>query len=206
MELEFIHIATAAGLCILSYLCGSIMFAMVVTRILHLSDPREAGSKNPGATNMLRLHGRTAAILTITGDMGKGAVPVVAARFMEMPETVIMLCVLAVFCGHVFPLFHRFRGGKGVATFFGALWALNWQLGLVFTATWLFTAMLWRYSSLASIIATMAAMVAALTTTPYSLIALAPVTIITVWRHKQNIYLLIAGKEKRIGGRSSADS
>ena len=197
--MEITAIAVAAGMCILSYLCGSVMSALVVAKALRLPDPRAAGSGNPGATNMLRLHGRVPGALTLAGDVGKGVLPVLLARLVEAPEPAVMICALAAFCGHTHPLFHGFKGGKGVATFLGILWALHWNLGLVFSGCWLAIAALWHYSSAASIVASLLTVAATLVIMPQGLYAVAPMTVLLVWRHKKNISLLLSGREKRIG-------
>ncbi len=197
--MEFSYLATSVGLLIFSYLCGSVMSAMVVIRILHLRTAREAGSGNPGATNMLRLHGKAAGALTLAGDAAKGVVPVLLAKALAMAEPVVMLCALAVFCGHLFPLFRKFKGGKGVATLLGVLWAIHWHLGATFSISWLLLAALWRYSSLASMGAAMATLVTSLTMMPQSLYAVAPATLLLLWKHRGNLYRLAAGKENHIG-------
>ena len=187
-----------------AYLFGSISFAVVVSRVLGLPDPRTYGSKNPGATNVLRTGNKTAAALTLLGDGGKGyAAVALAALFPADSETVVPLCGLAVFLGHLFPVFHRFRGGKGVATAAGVLFGLDAWLGLGALATWMVIAALFRFSSLASLAA---ALFAPLYTfwlfglRPFLLGAVCAVALLLIWRHKENIGRLLRGEERRIGG------
>src|SRR5688572_30804453 len=133
-----------------AYLLGSISFAIVVSWLLRLPDPRSYGSKNPGATNVLRTGRKAAAVLTLAGDAGKGWLAVWLAAFFT---TELALAGLAAFLGHLFPVYHRFRGGKGVATAAGVLFGLDWRIGLGAVVTWLVIVACLRYSSLASLIA-----------------------------------------------------
>src|SRR5262245_52915312 len=142
---------------VLGYLLGSISSAVVIARVMGLDDPREVGSKNPGATNVLRYGGKAAAALTLAGDVLKGVVPVLIARALTDDPTVLATTALAAFLGHLFPVFFGFHGGKGVATALGVLAALNPWVGLLLGATWLATAAVTRYSSLSSLVASVAA-------------------------------------------------
>src|SRR5260221_1996136 len=135
------------------YLAGSIPFAVIVCRILALPDPRTYGSKNIGATNVLRSGSRIAALLTLVGDAGKGWVAVIVARLLGAEDEIIAMVGLAAFLGHVFPVWLRFRGGKGVATAAGVLIAFDWRLGLSVLAVWVAVVAVSRYSSLAAIVA-----------------------------------------------------
>src|SRR3990167_6850238 len=126
---------------VLAYLVGSISSAIVVARVMGLSEPREVGSKNPGATNVLRYGGKLAAVLTLVGDIVKGIVPVVMARLLTEDSTVLAATAFAAFLGHLFPVFFGFHGGKGVATALGVWLALDPRIGLLFVATWLVTAL-----------------------------------------------------------------
>lgn len=191
----------------LAYLAGSLSTAIIICKLMDLGDPRTQGSHNPGATNVLRLHGRKVAALTLSGDMLKGLLPVVAAhmilRHSNNPahDLTVALTALAAFCGHVYPVFFGFRGGKGVATLIGALFGIYWLLGLVFVGTWLLVAVLFRYSSLAALAAaalTPAAGFILHAPLPY-LTAITAMAIILYWRHQSNIRNLIAGTEDRIG-------
>ena len=135
------------------YLAGSMSAAILVCRGLGLSDPRLSGSKNPGATNVLRLHGKQAAVLTLVGDVAKGVIPVLVARALDFSFTAQVLTGLAAFLGHIYPLYFRFKGGKGVATAFGVLHALHWQVGLACGVVWLVVYRLGKISSLSALIA-----------------------------------------------------
>ena len=137
----------------LAYLIGSVSSAVIVCKLLQLEDPRTQGSRNPGATNVLRLFGKKAAIPTLIGDMLKGAVPVVIGHSLNSPDMVLACIGLAAFSGHLFPVFFNFKGGKGVATLIGVLLGTYWILGLAFIGTWLLMAVIFRYSSLSGLTA-----------------------------------------------------
>ena len=186
----------------LGYLCGSVASAIVVCRILGLGDPRTQGSGNPGATNVLRLHGKRAAALTLAGDVLKGALPVLLARGLHAPDAIIAATGMAVFAGHLFPVFFRFQGGKGVATYIGVLFATCWLLGLSYIGTWLLVALLFRYSSLAALTAAvMTPLYTALVLPiPAYVLAYSIMTLTLIWRHRANIRRLVNGSEPRIGG------
>jgi glycerol-3-phosphate acyltransferase PlsY len=195
---------------VLAYLLGSVSFAVVVSRAMGLADPRSYGSGNPGATNVLRTGNRKAAILTLVGDAAKGAVAVllakaVAARYGFGDPT--LACVgLAAFVGHLFPVFHRFQGGKGVATAAGVLIALSPWLGLATLATWITIAVFFRYSSLAALVAAVfaPAYYALLAGVDAVLVPLAIMSVLLILRHRRNISNLIAGTESRIGQKKTA--
>ncbi len=189
------------SLVIIAYFCGSVSSAVVICKLMQLDDPRVHGSNNPGATNVLRLHGKKAAILTLTGDMLKGLSPVLVAHAFNAPEIIIALSAIAAFCGHVFPVFFGFRGGKGVATLIGVLLGMYWVLGLAFVLTWLAVAGLFRYSSLAGLLAAASAPFYALLLhpSPPYIAAISCMAVILFWRHRNNIKNLIAGKEDKIG-------
>ncbi len=189
---------------LLAYLLGSIASAILVCKAMGLGDPRSSGSGNPGATNVLRLYGKPAAILTLTGDVLKGVIPVLLARTVGSPDIIIALTGLAVFMGHLFPIFFGFRGGKGVATLIGVLIATHWILGLAYIGTWLIAAFLFRYSSLSALIA---AVMTPLYTTQvlsdvYYIYTTSTMCLILIWRHRSNINKLINGKEDKIGQKS----
>jgi glycerol-3-phosphate acyltransferase PlsY len=189
-----------------AYLLGSISFAIVVSRLMALPDPRSYGSRNPGATNVLRSGKRTAAVLTLLGDAGKGWLAVwLAARFSG-DAPIVALAGLSAFLGHLFPLFHRFQGGKGVATAAGVLFGFNLWLGLGTVATWLIIAFFFRYSSLAAIIAAAFASffsVVLLGMGEYAL-AVFVIAALLLWRHKENIVRLVSGTEPRLGAKKTA--
>jgi glycerol-3-phosphate acyltransferase PlsY len=192
-----------------SYLFGSVSFAVVVSRLFGLADPRSYGSGNPGATNVLRSGSKTAAALTLFGDAAKGAVAVGLVRALGpaygVGETGAALAALAAFAGHLYPVFFGFKGGKGVATFLGALLALNSMAGLVACLIWLAVAALFRYSSLASISAALAASPAlfGLTQDFVFCAIVAAMSLLLLARHRQNIANLRTGKERRIGEKSA---
>ncbi|PZP34414.1 MAG: glycerol-3-phosphate acyltransferase [Roseateles depolymerans] len=191
------------------YLIGSLSFAVIVSRAMGLSDPRSYGSGNPGATNVLRSGNKAAAILTLVFDALKGYVPVLAvhlwgARF-GLAEGTAALVGLAAFLGHLWPVFFRFEGGKGVATAAGVILALNPLLGLATLATWLIVAFFTRYSSLAAIVAAVFAPFYQLLiwdAGPEAL-ALLVMALLLVWRHQANIRKLLAGTESRIGQKAA---
>ena len=190
---------------LVAYLVGSLSFAVIVSRVMGLSDPRSYGSKNPGATNVLRSGNKAAAVLTLALDALKGYVPVLVALLLAprfgWGETTVACVGLAAFVGHQWPLFFRFRGGKGVATAAGVLMGLNPWLGLATLVSWLIIAFFFRYSSLASL-------VAALFAPFYQLLIWGPgpmvlplivMSLLLVWRHEGNIRKLLAGTESRLG-------
>src|SRR5436190_4800667 len=186
-----------------AYLLGSVSFAIVVSKRMRLPDPRSYGSKNPGATNVLRTGSRAAALITLFGDAAKGWLAVwLALRYL--PEAAPYVA-LAVFLGHVFPLYHRFKGGKGVATAAGVLLGIDWRIGLGTLVTWLIIAFFLRYSSLAALVAAAfapfaVALVLGLNATFAAVLVMAA---LLIWRHQENIARLIAGTESRIGGKKA---
>jgi acyl phosphate:glycerol-3-phosphate acyltransferase len=192
---------------IAAYLVGSVSFAVLVSRALALPDPRSYGSGNPGATNVLRSGRKTAAVLTLIGDAAKGVVAVLLAReYGSDPTLAAGVAAVAAVLGHVFPLYHRFVGGKGVSTAAGVLFALDPWLGAGTLATWIVIAAFFRISSLAALIA--AAFAPVFTAMLYNLhhpyfIAVLIVSAILVLRHRSNITKLLAGTEGRIGERAS---
>ncbi len=188
-----------------AYLLGSVSFAVLMSRAFRLPDPRTYGSGNPGATNMLRSGKKAAAALTLLGDAAKGGLAVwLAQYFIPGDYTLVAAVALAVFLGHLFPIFLRFKGGKGVATALGVLLALNVWLGLAALATWLLVALVFRLSSLAALLAAFSAPIyAILLDVPreYMLVS-AVISLLLIWRHKSNIQNLLTGKEVRLGKRS----
>jgi glycerol-3-phosphate acyltransferase PlsY len=184
-----------------AYLLGSISFAIAVSRVMRLPDPRSYGSKNPGATNVLRTGKKVAAVATLLGDAGKGAVAVGIASFFT---PYLALVGLAAFVGHLFPVFHRFEGGKGVATAAGVLLALDWRIGLGTVVTWGAIALFFRYSSLAALIAALFAPFATLLVLGWqSAVVVGVMSLLLVWRHKANIARLAAGTEPRLGAKKA---
>ncbi len=188
---------------VLAYLMGSISSAILVARLLGLPDPRSQGSGNPGATNMLRLGGKRAAIVTLIGDMLKGVLPLLLARALGASDVALAGTAAAAFLGHLYPAFFGFQGGKGVATLFGTLLGLNWLVGFMVLGTWLLMAILFRYSSLAALIASALApaYLAWLQPVPAFILAVCGMVVLLFWRHRSNISKLIAGTEGKIGGK-----
>ncbi len=194
-------------LTVAAYLLGSVSTAIVICRVMGLPDPRGLGSGNPGATNVLRTGSKTAAIITLIGDMLKGLVPVLIARALELPDAAVAAVGVAAFIGHLYPLYFGFKGGKGVATYFGVLLGFDWLVGLLTLATWLAMAGLFRISSLSALVATLLApgYIYWLTGSQPLTIAGVALTVLIYWRHRSNISNLLAGKEERIG-RKGKDS
>lgn len=192
---------------IAAYLIGSISFAVVTSKLFGLADPRTYGSKNPGATNVLRSGNKAAAAATLAGDAAKGWFAVWLAQKLAEPYGVedagIALVAIAVFLGHLWPVFFRFKGGKGVATALGVLIGLNGWLGLATLVTWLVIAYASRYSSLAALIASLFApfYYGLLFGVDAGLFAVAAMSVLLIYRHRQNIANLLAGKESRIGSK-----
>ena len=189
---------------IAGYLIGSISSAVIVSRLMGLPDPRQEGSGNPGATNVLRLGGKLAAALTLIGDILKGAIPVLIAASLAAEPMAIALAGAGSFFGHLFPVFFGFKGGKGVATALGVFLAINPFIALSLALTWLTIAIIFRFSSLAAIISSASAPLWAWwfdSSDVYIVLAFA-LAIILVWRHSENIKRLIAGTESKIGKKS----
>ena len=184
-----------------AYLMGSVSSAIVVSRALGLQDPRKVGSGNPGATNVLRHSGKKAAIITLVGDILKGVLPLLAARAYGVEPTILAWVMLAAFLGHVFPVFHGFRGGKGVATAFGALSALNGWVGLALVIIWLLTVLAFRYSSLGALVAALAAppLVGWLQGGTFFIVITLVMSVLLVWRHRSNVRNILAGTEDKLG-------
>lgn len=185
---------------LIAYLIGSVPMGIVVARALRLPDPRTTGSGNPGATNVLRYGGKAAAALTLAGDVTKGVAAILIARFATADSSVIAFSGLAVFLGHLYPVFFGFRGGKGVATALGVWLVLVPAVGLLLLLTWLIIAAAFRYSSLAALVA------AGLSpfyvwwsaAGPAYLMLSVAMTLLLIWRHRSNIRNLMLGKEGRI--------
>lgn len=187
---------------IIAYLFGSISTAILACRIMGLPDPRKQGSGNPGATNVLRFGGKKAAIITLIGDMMKGAIPVLAAKWYGLDSIDLGWVAFAAFLGHLYPVFFRFQGGKGVATALGCLISLSLPLGLCLAATWLVIALVSRYSSLAALLtALLAPVYAGFFMNPGNLPAICLIVILLIYRHRKNIKNLMAGKESKIGAK-----
>jgi glycerol-3-phosphate acyltransferase PlsY len=188
-----------------AYLIGSVSFAVVVSRAMGLPDPHEYGSGNPGATNVLRTGNKIAAALTLVGDGVKGWLGVflaqIAASRVGAPDWVIAAAALAVFLGHIYPVFHRFKGGKGVATTAGIVFALHWPLGLGLFVVWAIMVFGFKVSSLAALTAALLLPLGAFYVFGNSALAwtMVVIALLLFWRHRGNIERLFAGKESTIG-------
>ena len=200
----------------IAYLIGSISFAVVVSKCMRLPDPHSYGSGNPGATNVLRTGNKLAAVLTLIGDALKGYLAVMLARILLGDESLTSTLnswllsgvVIAVFLGHLFPIFHGFKGGKGVATACGILFGINWILGLATLGTWIIVAVFMRYSSLAALAAAVFGPIYFVFLFGFQPmgIALLVVCLLLIWRHRSNIHNLMNGKESRIGSKKKGQS
>lgn len=194
---------------ITAYLIGSVSFAVVVSRAFRLQDPREYGSGNPGATNVLRSGHKSAAVLTLLGDSIKGWLAVSAAGqwIVDGTAMAMALAAVAVILGHMYPVFHGFKGGKGVATALGVLLALSPYLGLGVLATWITIAVFFRYSSLAALISAVFAVFFTLIlfnpAHPF-FFAVTVIAVLLIWRHRSNIRNLIVGKEDKLGAKAGS--
>ena len=202
MNLSIFNVFVILG----AYLIGSVSFAVVVSKAMRLPDPHSYGSGNPGATNVLRTGNKLAAILTLLGDAAKGYVAVVIARVLigvEIDSWVLPAVAAAAFIGHLFPVFHGFKGGKGVATALGILLAIDWVLGLTTLSTWLIVAVFLRYSSLAALVSAVFAPIyfMFLFGVQPMAIGIALMSALLIWRHKANIQKLLKGEEGRIGSK-----
>jgi len=183
-----------------SYLIGSLSSAIIVCKIMGLPDPRSEGSGNPGATNVLRIGGKKAAAITLAGDMIKGLIPVLVAKYLDATAATLSLVGLAAFLGHLYPVFFQFKGGKGVATMLGVLLGFSWWVGLATIGTWLFMAKVVKISSLSALVATALAPVYVWFwfNTNISIAVTILMTVILFWRHRSNITKLVKGTENSI--------
>lgn len=185
---------------LIAYLFGSISSAVIVCKLAGLPDPRTQGSNNPGATNVLRIGGKVPAIITLLGDALKGLIPVLLAKWYGFDEVSLSLIAFAAFFGHLYPIFFRFQGGKGVATLLGCALGLSWLVGLEMISTWLIIAVIFRYSSLASLVTSLLAPFYMWYFTNWNFtIATIAMSILLIIRHRSNIQKLFKGQEKRIG-------
>lgn len=189
-----------------AYLLGSVSSAIITCRLMGLPDPRTLGSGNPGATNVLRTGNKKAAAITLFGDMLKGLIPTLAAHLLGMPLLIVGLTALAAFMGHLYPIFFRFQGGKGVATLIGVLLGINWMLGLAAIGTWFFMAYVVKISSLSALV--MSALVPVyswyLIHDRQLTIILIFIVIVVFWRHRGNISRMIQGEESKVTASSKS--
>ena len=183
----------------MAYFVGSLSFGIIISYLFKLSDPRTSGSGNPGATYVMRTGNKVAALLTLLGDMLKATIVITIANHMNLSEIHLVVISIAVLLGHIFPIYYNFRGGKGVATALGILLGINWMLALAVFFVWLFVFVIWRYSSLAAIIATLSATIISyyLEFSSEFLWLNIIISTIVIYRHKDNIKNLLNGTEHR---------
>ena len=176
-----------------AYLIGSISTAIITCKLMGLEDPRGVGSNNPGATNVLRTGGKKAAIITLLGDMLKGLLPVLAVQQLSADITALAITGIAAFLGHLYPLYYRFKGGKGVATFYGVLLATNWMIGLSALTVWGLVMLIFRISGLSSLVSAASSpfIVWYLDGSEVLIIAVSFMAILLIWRHRSNIRQMI---------------
>jgi glycerol-3-phosphate acyltransferase PlsY len=181
----------------IAYLIGSLSFGIIVSKLLKLKDPRTIGSKNPGATNVMRSGNKLAAILTLLGDIFKATIVVKIAILLDLKDQEVLQICLAVLIGHTYPIYYKFKGGKGVATALGILLAINWILALSVICIWLVIFSIWRYSSLAAIIASLSLPIISyfLNETLYIFFTNILITALIIFNHRKNIKNLIKGIE-----------
>tara|TARA_B110000483_G_scaffold222514_1_gene279534 strand:- start:203 stop:790 length:588 start_codon:yes stop_codon:yes gene_type:complete len=184
---------------LMAYFIGSLSFGIIISYFFKLSDPRTTGSRNPGATNVMRTGNKVAALLTLLGDMLKATIVITVANYMNLSEIHLAVISIAVLLGHIFPVYYKFKGGKGVATALGILLGINWMLALAVFFVWLFVFTIWRFSSLAAIVATFTAPIISYYLGFSSEILWLNIIIstIVIYRHKANITNLLNGKEHR---------
>lgn len=189
----------------LAYLMGSLSTAVIVSKLFGLPDPRQQGSKNPGATNVLRLGGKKAAAITLAGDALKGLIPVMLAQYLGATTDMVAAVGLAAFLGHLYPVFFGFKGGKGVATALGVLSGFSGWVGLSVLATWILMAVVFRYSSLSALTAALLAPVYVwfILKSPVLAGAALAMALLLVSRHRANIERLLKGEESRIGSKKA---
>ena len=190
------------ALVVFAYLLGSLSAAIITCKLMGLPDPRSEGSRNPGATNVLRFGGKKAAAITLVGDMLKGLIPVLVARLAHVDETVLAATAMAAFLGHLYPIFFGFSGGKGVATAMGVLLGISWPVALAAAATWLLMAKVVKISSLSALTASVLAPLYMwlLESSPAFFSMSVALAILLVWRHRSNIQRLLSGAEEKIKG------
>ena len=187
----------AFALLIAAYLLGSVCSAIIVCKLWGLPDPRSQGSSNPGATNVMRIGGKKPALITLAGDMAKGVPFVLLAQHLQLRPDLISAIGLAAFMGHLYPIFFKFEGGKGVATALGVLLALYWPVGLAVIGVWIAVFALFRISSLSSITAFALAPIIAWYLVPNYMLGIVGMSILLIARHKTNIKALLKGEERK---------
>ena len=201
MEYYFNILILTGPACVLAYLTGSFSTAIITCKIMGIEDPRKTGSNNPGATNVLRHGGKKAAIITLTGDALKGFIPVLIAIQLQASSLTLALTGLFALLGHIFPVYYGFKGGKGVATFYGVILGLNWLTGLIALGIWLLIALLLKISSLSALVSVFStSFILWYFSHSIELVsAVALMSVLVFWRHKKNIQSLLQGSEAKIG-------
>jgi glycerol-3-phosphate acyltransferase PlsY len=190
---------------VIAYFFGSLSSAIIVCKLLNLPDPRIEGSGNPGTANVLRIGGKKAAALVLFGDILKGFIPIIVARIFNVEGIALGFVALAAVIGHIYPIFFRFKGGKGVATFLGTTFALSPLTGVAFIITWLIVASLFRYASLASLTSSTLSIIYILIFSKFAyLIPLLAIIALIIWKHTANIQRLLAGIESKISLKTKA--
>jgi glycerol-3-phosphate acyltransferase PlsY len=194
----YLEIILFAGI---AYLIGSFSTAIITCKIMGLQDPRQTGSNNPGATNVLRHGGKKAAIITLLGDMLKGLIPVLLAIQLQASSLTIAVVALCALLGHIFPVYYGFKGGKGVATYYGVILGISWQVGLIALSIWIIIASVLKISSLSALISIFSTsfILWYFTHSAELTVAVAVMSLLVFWRHKKNIKLILQGNEARIG-------
>lgn len=202
-----VHMITDSLLILGAYLLGSISSAIIVCRIMGLPDPRSQGSNNPGATNVLRIGGKKAAAITLLGDSLKGLLPMVAAHLLGASALVLALTGMAAFLGHLYPLFFRFKGGKGVATALGVQFGLHWGIGLAVALIWLFIAKVVNISSLSALVSMALAPLIVWVIWPETELVVMQIVMSSIlfWRHRSNIQNLLQGAEGTIANQDNSE-
>lgn len=195
------HLLNILLFCSLAYLIGSFSTAIITCKIMGIEDPRKTGSNNPGATNVLRHGGKKAAVITLIGDMVKGLLPILIALQFHTDNLLIGLVGLFALLGHIFPVYYHFRGGKGVATYYGVILGINWQVGIIALAIWLLAAALLKISSLSALISIFLTPLLLWYFSPSVELcgAVAAMSLFVFWRHQRNIKSLLQGTEVKIG-------
>ncbi|MEZ8965595.1 glycerol-3-phosphate 1-O-acyltransferase PlsY [Vibrio breoganii] len=195
--------ATVLLMIILAYLLGSVSSAVLICRVFKLPDPRTAGSNNPGATNVLRIGGKLPAALVLVSDMAKGTIPVWSAYYLDIEPVMLGLIGISACIGHIYPIFFHFKGGKGVATAVGAIAPIGFDLTGMLMGTWLVTAVISRYSSLAALVTALVAPFYTWLIKPQYTLPVAMLCCLIIWRHQENIKRLMAGSEPKVGSKKS---
>ncbi|WP_261816608.1 glycerol-3-phosphate 1-O-acyltransferase PlsY [Vibrio gallicus] len=190
--------ATVLLMIFCAYLLGSVSSAVLICRLFKLPDPRKSGSHNPGATNVLRIGGRLPAFLVLFCDMSKGIIPVWSGYFLDIDPVMLGLIGIAACIGHIYPIFFHFKGGKGVATAIGAIAPIGWDLTGMLMGTWLISALVFRFSSLAALITALIAPFYTWLIKPQYTLPVAMLCCLIIWRHQENIKRLINGEEPKI--------